>query len=254
MHAALTAVHDYFHESRAQLFVRLMRPSFGSTLLDLGGSQGTLAARICRHVPLRVTVADVDPSQRSAVERRGFRHVTLDDSRPLPFERGEFDFVLSNSVIEHVTLPKARCRIDSKVPAREWRLEARRAQQRFAGEIRVVGRSYFVQTPHKHFPVDPHLYLPFVQYFTRDIACRIAALTDRWWLNDCGGMVDWCLLTPRDMRVLFPDAEISVERFAGLPKSIVAYRRALGGELRATDQGSHSEVIPLGVTSTESRR
>ena len=228
MHAALTPIHNRFHESRAELFVRLMRPTPGSTLLDLGGSQGTLAARICRHVPLRVTVADVDASHRAAVEGRGFRHITLDASCPLPFAPGEFDFVLSNSVIEHVTLPKVRCRGDSKVSSRAWRLESRRAQQRFADDIRVVGRSYFVQTPHKHFPVDPHLYLPFVQYLTRDMACRIAALTDRWWLNDCGGIVDWCLLTPRDMRTLFPDAEINIERFVGLPKSIVAYRRTRG--------------------------
>ena len=38
--------------------------------------------------------------------------------------------------------------------------------------------------------------------------------------------VDWNLLRTQDMRILFPDARVHVEKLAGLPKSIIAYRRA----------------------------
>jgi hypothetical protein len=33
------------------------------------------------------------------------------------------------------------------------------------------------------------------------------------------------LLSPKEFRNLFPDARIVIERFAGLPKSMVAVRR-----------------------------
>lgn len=227
MHVALQAIHHRFHDARADLFVSTMKPRPGDTLLDLGGSTGAFAASICRRVAMRVTVADLDTSHRPDVEACGFCHVALSDSGPLPFARREFDFVLSNSVLEHVTLPKSRCHTSARVSAREWREESERSQQRFAAEIRRVGASYFVQTPHKHFPIDPHVYLPFVQYLPHNLVCRIVPLTDRYWVNDCGGTVDWQLLTTRRMSRLFPDGKVIVERFIGLPKSIIAFRRNL---------------------------
>lgn len=225
MHAALQALHNHFHDARADLFVNTMKPRRGDTLLDLGGSTGSLAASICRRVPLHVTVADVDTFHRAAVEAFGFCHVQLSDTGPLPFATGQFDFVLSNSVLEHVTLPKGRCHTSQRVSSREWKEQSERSQQEFAEEIRRVGSCYFVQTPHKHFPIDPHVYLPFVQYLPHNLVCRIVPLTDRYWLNDCGGTVDWHLLTARRMSHLFPDGQVIVERFIGLPKSIIAFRK-----------------------------
>jgi hypothetical protein len=227
MHTMLWRFHQRFHEARAALFLEVMTPQGGQTLLDLGGSRGDFAERICGLVPLRVTVADLDPSNRTSVEQKGFRYVTLSGEMPLPFETGEFDYVLSNSVIEHVTLDKGRSRVGVRVDGSEWREGSEKSQHAFAAEVRRVGRGYFVQTPHKHFPVDPHIYLPFVQYLSHNATCRLVSLTDRWWLNDCSGRVDWHLLTPADMRRLFPDGEIRIEKCLGVPKSIVATRRPL---------------------------
>jgi hypothetical protein len=218
-------LRERFHEGRAERFVRRLDPRAGSSLLDLGGSDGALAERICRRVPLAVTVADSAVETRSAAVARGFRHVLLDPDSPLPFEPGEFDYVLCNSVIEHVTLPKERCAVTARVPQAEWKAGARAAQASFAGAIRELAASYFVQTPHRHFPVEQHVHLPLVQYLTHDNLCRLVSWTDRYWIKSCQGCVDWELLTPRVMAELFPDATIEVERVVGLPKSIVAWKR-----------------------------
>jgi hypothetical protein len=219
-------LRDRFHQARADLFVARLRPEPGARLLDLGGSDGALAERIRRSVPLEVTVADASADNRAAALARGFHHVLLDPEAPLPFRAGQFDYVLCNSVIEHVTLPKGRCAVTARVPQSDWEAESRAAQREFAQAIRNLAPSYFVQTPHRHFPVEQHVHLPFVQYLSHNSLCRLVSWTDRFWIKSCHGYVDWELLTPGSMAELFPGATIEVERLAGLPKSIVAWRRA----------------------------
>jgi SAM-dependent methyltransferase len=219
-------LHERFHEQRAERFVDLLEPRPGARLLDLGGGSGALAAKITRRVPLAVTVADIARETRDAAIQRGFTHVLLRPDEPLPFRPGEFDYLLCNSVIEHVTLPKALCAVTSRVPQDVWTREARAAQTTFAQQIRALAPSYFVQTPHRHFPIDQHVHLPFVHYLSHNQQCRLVRWTDRYWLKSCMGCVDWELLTPAVMAELFPDAEVLVERFAGLPKSVLAWKRS----------------------------
>jgi hypothetical protein len=225
----LQTLRSRFHEARAERFVARLAPRPGGRLLDLGGSDGALAERIVRRVPLVVTVADAAPETRAAALARGFEHVLLDPDAPLPFEPGQFDYLLCNSVIEHVTLPKERCAVTARVPQAEWEAGSRAAQASFAAAIRGVAPSYFVQTPHRHFPVEQHVHLPLVQYLSHDNLCRLVTWTDRYWVKSCQGCVDWELLTPGRLARLFPDATVEVERFVGVPKSIVAWKRAEEG-------------------------
>ena len=227
MNGLRARLHDRFHEARAQLFVDLLEPWPGARLLDLGGGGGALARRITRRVPLAVTVADIAQATRDEAIRLGFTHVLLSPDADLPFRPGEFDYLLCNSVIEHVTLPKAQCAVTARVPQDVWKREARAAQKSFAQRIRTLAPSYFVQTPHKHFPIDPHVLLPFVQYLPHNHVCRLVRWTDQYWIKTCLGCVDWELLTPAVIGELFPDANVLVERFAGLPKSVVAWKRSV---------------------------
>lgn len=220
------------HERRAELFVRLMRPRAGARVLDLGGADGSFAARIVRRVPARVTVADIEDTRLEARDRYGFDEVRLDattsgDVASLPFGDGEFDVVLCNSVIEHVTLPKPECRTGG-IRESEWRERAAAAQRAFAHEIQRVGRSYFVQTPHRSFPIDAHTWLPFTNFLPHDAARRLVAVLDIVWVKKCG-VADWHLLATADMKRLFPGAAIHIESVAYLPKSIIAYRTAGDG-------------------------
>lgn len=122
-----------------------------------------------------------------------------------------FDFVHSNSVIEHVGQYAD--------------------MQDFAKEIRRVGRAYYVQTPNFWFPVDPHTAVPLLHWmpdpvrlfahshFTLGLARK----------SDFAGALsrlDGCrMIGRRTMRALFPDAEHTNERFAVIfAKSLIASR------------------------------
>ncbi|MDA0311627.1 MAG: class I SAM-dependent methyltransferase [Gemmatimonadetes bacterium] len=200
-----------------------MKPTAGTSVLDLGSGWGDpLVARIAERVPLEVTLADVSEGPLEDGASRGFRAVVLKEGEPLPFKPNQFDIVLSNSVIEHVTMSPDECRTLS-LSEREWRRHAIANQRRFANEIRRVGKRYFVQTPHKHFPIDLHLWLPGTNWLPHDIVRRMVPWLDKHWIKKAG-VADWHLLGPREMGDLFPDAEIAVARLLGVPKSVIAYR------------------------------
>lgn len=211
-------------EARADLFLHLVQPARAARILDLGGADGSFAARLAARRPdLRFTVADMAETRLLARDRHGFDEVGLDPDAPLPFADGEFDVVLCNSVIEHVTLPKQEC-LDAVLPEEEWRRRALERQREFAAEIRRVGAAYFVQTPHPAFPVDAHTWLPLTGRLTHERARRLVRVTDRFWVKKCG-VADWHLLDERDMADLFPEAHIVVEPWLGFTKSVIAVRR-----------------------------
>ncbi len=126
------------------------------------------------------------------------------------FKDGQFDVVFSNSVIEHV-----------------GGLEQQRAM---ASEIQRVGKRYFVQTPNRYFPIEPHYMFPFFQFLP------LGAKT--WLLKNFA--LDWGgkaatheraiqlakgveLLPLREFAPMFPGASIYKERVLGLAKSFTAY-------------------------------
>lgn len=212
-----------FRDARADLFLELLHPAHRATVLDLGGSAGTFAALIASRRPdLRITVADTEPTRLIARDRYGFSEAGLDADGPLPFDNAAFDIVLCNSVIEHVTLDRERC-LTEVIPERQWRAESLERQAEFAREIARVGRRFFVQTPHRDFPIDVHTWLPFTGRLSHEAARRLVRVTDRFWVKKCG-FADWHLLDENDMSRFFPGARITMERFWGMPKSIIAWR------------------------------
>jgi len=126
------------------------------------------------------------------------------------FGDGEFDMVFSNSVIEHM---------GSLV-----------GQQRMAAEVQRVGRHYFVQTPNRAFPLEPHFLFPWFQYLPRKLRIALVQRFSLGWYErrprreDATALVDeHRLLNADELRALFPRATIYRERVAGLTKSFVAY-------------------------------
>ncbi len=217
----LSSVRERLIAQRIDLFRTFRKPRDGVSILDLGGESGEFLARIRNGLQGKFVIADIHEGHRSTVqEKYGCDFVLVDEDGPLPFGDREFDIVISNSVIEHVTLPKNAC--CTRVSQKEWVDISLRRQRQFATEIRRVGKSYFVQTPHKGFPLETHTWLPFVNLLTHNQTISLVRFTDKFWIKHCG-IVDWNLLSPLEMKTLFPDAEIYVERFLGFQKSIIAY-------------------------------
>lgn len=210
---------------RAQLLHRELSPRADWAVLDLGSADG-------RHIHsilpacTNVCLADVDVEAASAgAAAYGYSFVPLGDDGRLPFPDGQFDLVFCSSVLEHVTGPKGAASWESDAGAFEC--TAARHQARFASEIRRVGRSYFVQTPYRYFPIDSHTWLPApVALLPRPMLLRLLSFTNRFWIKQT--QPDWHLLSRHRMAALFPDARIVTERFCGLPKSLIAVRDGRG--------------------------
>jgi len=139
------------------------------------------------------------------------------DGCALPFRDGAFDIVFSNSVIEHVGGPER--------------------QRQFAREIARVGKAYWVQTPNRWFPVEPHLLTPFLHWAPSGLRAAIARRFTVWeWITRPTSdrrefyiehfLRDVRLLGPAEIKRLFPGGQLIRERLLGLTKSLVAARPA----------------------------
>ena len=128
------------------------------------------------------------------------------------FAANSFDVVFSNSVIEH--------------------LGDYENQRRMADEVRRVGRRYFVQTPNKRFPIEPHFLVPWFQYLPVGARTWLINRFDVGWYRRIpdrsvarAEVESIQLLTRKRFSALFPEATIHSEKFAGLTKSFVAIGR-----------------------------
>jgi len=174
-------------------------------IIDVGGYPGNWGLIDVTPNVLLVNIEDENWEQGRFKKVKG-------DGRSLSYADNSFDIAYSNSVIEHVG--------------------SAAEQKAFAREFRRIAKRYYIQTPYRHFPFETHLLAPFVQYLPPTVAKK----TLRWitphgwitrakqsWIDD---FVDQTrLLTKREMRELFPDAEHLEERIFGLTKSLIAIRR-----------------------------
>lgn len=177
------------------------------TVLDLGGRLGTWTRATVR--PARVHVVNLE---RPPAEVPPWAHVEHGDACDLPpaVTGRHYDLVFSNSVVEHVG-------------GHERRL-------RFADAVRSLADRYWVQTPYRYFPIEPHWIAPGMQFLPVRLRTEVAR---RWPLGHkqtrtheaAIRQVLWTELLDRSqMRHYFPDSRLLVERVAGLPKSLIAVR------------------------------
>jgi hypothetical protein len=182
-------------------FMDLMPAGEGTRVLDLGGQP-----EIWEAVAPKLSLLILNVPGVAVTEFPSHHQVTYVEGDACAMEGYEpksFDMVFSNSVIEHVG--------DS-------------AHRRdFAQNARSLGLSYWVQTPSRWFPVEAHCGMPFWwqypaplrRWFIRKWRLKLPAWTE---------MVEGTtVLSKAEMRTLFPEATIIVERLFGFPKSYVAY-------------------------------
>ena len=176
-------------------------------VLDLGGTGQFWAAAPVR--PRRVTVINLLEAQ--LLDHPSVRTIEGDALRADELVAGEsFDFVFSNSLIEH--------------------LGGHDSRRRFAEVVSAMAPRYLVQTPYRYFPVEPHWMFPGFQFLP--VGAR-AAIAPRWALGHTHGwecraatneVLSTHLLSTTEMREYFPGAAIAWERVLGLPKSMIALR------------------------------
>lgn len=211
---------------RGAQFVALMGVEPHHRILDLGGGDGSHFNAI---LPGHKNVVIADhwaPDLEAARAQFGYETMELDGSNEtLPFEDKAFDIVFCSSVIEHVTGPKqTMLAMDDNATFDQI---AAGHQARFAAELRRITDGYFVQTPNVDFPLEQHSILPQpVIFLPRPVQRKLMAGLGKVWVSNV--QPDWRLLNQAQMAELFPDAELVLEKVAGLTKSITAVRRRTG--------------------------
>jgi hypothetical protein len=93
-----------------------------------------------------------------------------------------------------------------------------------------VGKRYWVQTPNKRFPHEPHFIFPFFQYLPNALRAQMVNRFDVGWYKRIPDLAaaraeveSIQLLTGKKFSALFPGATIHREKLGGLTKSFVAY-------------------------------
>ncbi len=164
-------------ERKLRLFLELLEPSAGSTVVDVGvtdsgvaGAYGTDNFLEASYPwPEQITAVGVTALDRFGAAFPKVRTVVA-DGRSLPFANGEFEIGFSNAVVEHVG--------------------GRADQRAFVHELCRVTERVFVTTPNRWFPLEVHTLLPIVHWLPRPL--QPASLDE----------ID--LLGPRGFRELFP--------------------------------------------------
>jgi hypothetical protein len=176
------------------------------SVLDLGGRPEFWRAEEVH--PRRVVTVN---TEHLVAEEPWIEHWIGDACRlsaDLACER--FDLVMSNSLIEHVG--------------------GHRQRQLLADQIYRMDSHYWVQTPYRYFPIEPHYVFPLAQFLPpsgRTAIARhwpISGVRTASMADDLEAVLSIELLGARELRLYFPDCRLIRERILGLTKSIIAIR------------------------------
>lgn len=201
-----------FRARRFAKFVAELQPQNAESILDVGGRPNTWTEQSPLDARIEVLNNETPPEFDAAAYPHHKITQVVGDGTALDYAEAAFSIAFSNSVIEHVGDDAA--------------------QERFANEIRRVGRAVWVQTPAQEFFFEPHFLTPFFHWLPLEQRVGLGRFTV-WGLltranrQDAERHVREVRLLRRErMEELFPDCEIQVERSLGMTKSFVAVRRA----------------------------
>jgi len=208
-------ISNYFRKRRFGFFTNFMiqaSPKNGPLrILDIGGTQqywlnmGMVLTPQTEIVLLNLYINEVTEP--------GFSSIVGDASNLSGINDQSFDIVFSNSVIEH--------------------LYTKAQQEKMAKEVARVGKSYFIQTPNRYFPIEPHWLFPLFQFLPFSVQ---VFLTQHFTLGNIKKtkskeaainlVKEVRLLTIKEFQFFFKDANIYKEKILGFTKSFTAYKIA----------------------------
>ncbi len=214
-------VSDRSRRRKLELFYDVMRPQRDTVILDVGGEAGGEAGnkiqpnkQLIDSYPTKKNIVLVNlffPDVQRARDAVPELKTVCGSGLQLPFADKSFDICYCNAVIEHV-----------------FNFEN---QVIFANEIMRVAKSWFVTTPNRWFPFEPHLRLPFVtwlpQSWQHKIGYKFGYLHIKKKYGSGADRTDICLLSRRKLRKLFPTSKVIRNGIPGFTPTFVAY----GGEV-----------------------
>ena len=172
-------------------------------ILDVGGTQVFWETMGFIQDDIHLTLLNTEPVEAT------FPNVTniVGDARDMrELKDKQFEVVFSNAVIEHVGNFQQ--------------------QRQMAKEVQRVGKRYIVQTPNRYFPIEPHVLIPFFQFFPLKLKVFTATHSPNWgWkAAHIGELSTIRLMSEKELRSVFPGAHIFKEDFLGLTKSFILYK------------------------------
>ncbi len=205
-------------ERRFATFLKRFPQLAEMSVLDLGGEAHTWLS-VGAH-PRHVTLLNLPRPSSIAAQRiqaagaGGWMASEPGDAcnPPPAILEQHFDLVFSNSVIEHVGGHFRRVR--------------------FAHWVHQLGAHHWIQTPNRHFPIEPHFLIPGLQFAPPRLQ---AAALSHWpytrrrfralaWPQRMNAAMGIELLSPSVFHSYFPESELLRERFYGWTKSLIAIR------------------------------
>ena len=172
-------------------------------VLDVGGTQVFWETMGFIQDDIHFTILNTEPIEAT------FPNVTniVGDARDMrELKDKQFEVVFSNAVIEHVGNFQQ--------------------QRQMAEEVQRVGKRYIVQTPNRYFPIEPHVLIPFFQFFPLKLKVFTATHSPNWgWkASHIEELSTIRLMSEKELRSVFPGAHIFKEDFLGLTKSFILYK------------------------------
>ena len=179
-------------------------------ILDIGGDIQYWKNIGWQHPACKIHILNLYESKVPENETHQFSS-SVGNGLSLEYKKGEVDLIFSNSVIEHVG--------------------SYENQQIFAGELRRVSDKYIVQTPSIWFPLEPHSLIPLFQFLPHPIRALLIMTFNinyfpkaKTYKAAIKVSHSTLMFTHKRFKQLFPEAEIQVERFLGIPKSYTAIK------------------------------
>jgi hypothetical protein len=197
-------IHETLRGKKVDIFMDLLNGDLSGSLLDVGGDAGITGEFLRLYSAFKnVTVTNISmPPHLKAPKMSSGPDIVIGDGCSLPLGNKSYDWVFSNAVIEHVG---------------GWE-----RQKLFANEIRRVARKgYFITTPNRYFPIEPHTYLPFYHFLPPAVQRKMIHLAPAW-VHDYASSQEIDLLSPKQVRELFPEAQIIKVGFPMVPNSLIA--------------------------------
>ena len=175
-------------------------------IIDVGGTQ--LFWEQMNFLPDKDVEITILNLSKPATDKPGFTGIQGDATDMSQIPDNHFDVAFSNSVIEHVG--------DFQ------------AQKRMASEIQRIAKHYFVQTPSRYFPIEPHFLLPFFQFLPLWIKAWLILNLKLGWspnINSKQKAKDAAkairLMSLKELKSMFPGGIIHKEKIFGFTKSYI---------------------------------